>query len=79
MEPTIKAGSKVFVFQWAYAFREPKVGDIVIFRHRDEFWVKRIKKIEGSVVEVEGDNKGDSQKIGAIKKKDIIGKVLFIP
>jgi len=76
MEPTIKQGSRVLVWQWAYAFKEPKIGEIVIFRKEGEFWVKRIKEITGDRVEVEGDNKSDSKEAGLVNKKDIIGKVL---
>jgi len=72
MEPTIKVGKRVMVFQWAYLFREPKRGDIVIFKKGKEYWVKRIVKVLGSNIEVAGDNKADSFEVGAVDKKDVI-------
>ena len=76
MEPTIKMGKRVLVFQWAYLFREPKIGDIIVFKKGKEYWVKRIADLQGSKVEVKGDNRNDSFEVGLIKKKDIVGRVI---
>lgn len=77
MEPTIKMGVRVMVFQWAYLFKEPRVGDIIIFKKGSEYWVKRIKGIKDNQVEVKGDNKNDSLESGKVDKRDIIGRVII--
>lgn len=78
MEPTIKAGSRVLIWQWSYLFHEPKVSDIVIFKKGNEYWIKRIKVVGVDGFEVEGDNKDDSKACGLVSKKDIIGKVVGV-
>lgn len=78
MQPPIPDGSRVVVFRWAYAFSQPKVGDVVVFRgNDDETYVKRITAAaaKGEFV-VEGDNRGDSLKTPKITKGQIIGKVV---
>lgn len=77
MEPTLREGSKLLVGQWAYLFKEPKVGDIVLFKYQGRYFIKRIRATSGEEIEVEGDNKSDSLKIDAIRKKDLIGKVIY--
>src|SRR5690242_11881826 len=75
MEPIFRAGSRVMVFQWAYLFSQPKVGDVIIFKKGSEYWIKRIVSVDASI-RVAGDNKEDSLEAGRVYKKDIIGKVL---
>lgn len=82
MVPTLKPGKKVLVSKLPYFFRTPHIGDIVaIYDPRDKkILVKRIKKDSSGEFFVMGDNKKestDSRTFGWIKKKDIIGKVIF--
>lgn len=76
MEPTLKEGNQVLVNQWAYFFRKPKVGEVVVFKISREYWVKRIKRIDAKNLMVEGDNRLDSQRIGPINKKNLVGKLI---
>ena len=83
MYPTIAEGSVVFISFIKYLFLSPKVGDIVVVK-TDEFHdipiLKRISDIKDDEYYVLGDNLNDSfdsRKFGYIKKRHIIGKVLF--
>jgi len=77
MLPTLKPGQIVWVFTWAYILSNPKPNDIVVLKINDKEFIKRIYKVNRLEVEVTGDNKGDSLKLGQIPKKDILGKVLI--
>lgn len=79
MEPTIKTGSVIWVFRWAYFVKSPKLGDVVAFKRDDKIFVKRIVSRQNNGYLLEGDNKNDSldsRKFGMIKKNEIIGKVI---
>ena len=78
MQPGLNGGSRVVVFRWAYAFSQPKVGDVVVFRSNDsKSYVKRIAAaVNKKEFVVKGDNKSDSKKLPTIQKKAIIGKVV---
>jgi phage repressor protein C with HTH and peptisase S24 domain len=76
MEPSIKNGSLVLVWQW---IGKIEVGDAVLFKHNKEYWVKRVKSIKDEEVELVGDNLSDSfdsRKLGAINIGRIVGKVI---
>lgn len=80
MEPLLLEKSDVITFP--YFFSKPKIGDIVVFRHIVPPFVfcKKITKIVGEEIWVEGENKKksiDSRKFGFIKYKNIIGKVIL--
>ena len=80
MLPTLKEGQDILVFNWAYFFNKPKVGDIVVVKVNGKEMIKRIQKYDGRHIFVTGDNKNDSldsRKFGAIKKEQIIGKVIY--
>ena len=77
MQPSIKDGSRVVAFVWAYLFSRPKVGDIVVFRGNDnKEYVKRVVVANKNEFVVEGDNKEDSRKMPPIQKESMIGKVV---
>jgi len=66
----------------SYFFSQPKAGDVIVFRQLVPPFIlcKRIIKIVNDKIWVEGDNKKksiDSRNFGFIKRKDIIGKMLF--
>ncbi len=78
MQPRIREGGRVVVFNWAYAFSQPKVGDVVVFSGNDDKkYVKRIKTVADKKFLVEGDNKGDSRKLPPVSRKSIAGRVVF--
>lgn len=81
MLPTLKPGQDVLVFNWAYLFSKPKVGDIVIIRKNGKEMVKRIQKCHGRSVFVIGDNKKestDSRDFGLVLRSEIVGKVVYV-
>ena len=47
MEPAIPAQSTLLASSVPYIFKEPKVGDVVVFKSLGKIFVKRIKKKEG--------------------------------
>lgn len=80
MLPTLKMGQDVLVFNCAYIFSKPKVGDIVVVKVNGEEMVKRLHKVDDRTVNVKGDNEEDSldsKNFGSIKVSDIIGKVVW--
>ncbi len=79
MQPHIKQGERVAVYNWAYAFSQPKVGDVVVFRGSDgKEYLKRISAAAAAKGRffVDGDNKSDSKRLPPISRKAIIGKVV---
>lgn len=81
MSPTLKPGQDVLSVNW---FVNPKIGDVVVVKsdkgkvQRDI--VKRVVRIEGDKVFVEGDNKGkstDSRDFGPISKDQVVGKIVY--
>lgn len=79
MEPTILSGTILLVSSIPYLFKQPKLGDIVVFKVLEEKFVKRIKKNEGRRYFLAGDNTTDSldsRKLGWVRREDILGKVL---
>lgn len=80
MLPTFKPGNHVVTFNWA----KPKVGDVVVFfssslraKRNNLFYIKRIVIVNRQKIYVRGDNRVASKLMGAIKSKDIIGRVIF--
>ncbi len=81
MEPSILSGTTLLVSSIPYFFREPKIGDVVVFRVGEKTLVKRIKKKEGREYFLAGDNLNDSldsRKLGLVRRDDILGKVLWV-
>ena len=69
------------VITLSYFLLQPKIGDIIVFRHivPPFIFCKRITRIVNGKIWVEGENKKlsiDSRKFGFIEKKNIIGKVV---
>lgn len=50
MEPTIKSNSSCYAYRFAYAFSDPKQGDIVMYRLHDFSDVSRILAVPGDEV-----------------------------
>ncbi len=91
MTPTLYPGQDVLSVNW---FVNPKVGDIVVINSKQAFGseaqarrgtvnreiIKRIQKIDGDQVWLEGDNKQesiDSRDFGPINMDQIVGKVIY--
>ncbi len=82
MLPTLTEGQDVLSFNWAYLGRRPKVGEILVLNLNGRDLIKRVAKIEGEEIFVEGDNKGqstDSRDFGSVKLDQVIGKVVYGP
>lgn len=82
MEPTYKAGDRLWVSRLLNILFKPEAGDVVVLRDpRDgRLVLKRIMKIAPDGYFMKGDNENestDSRTFGLIKKENIIGKVLF--
>ena len=78
MQPNFHEGNRVVVFRWAYAFSQPRIGDVVVFSGNDsKGYVKRIVAVaNNSEFAVEGYNKSDSKKLPPISREAIVGKVV---
>lgn len=79
MLPTLKEGQEVLSFNW-WRLVGVKVGDMVVVKVNGKELVKRVQKVLDREVIVYGDNKKDSldsRKFGAIKKEQIMGKVIW--
>lgn len=79
MQPAIRDGSIVFVNAWAYLFKKPRIGDVVVFHYGHELWCKRVVaagKKENYFVQ--GDNLADSREVPTISGKQIIGKIFSL-
>ena len=80
MFPTLHPGQDVLSFNWAYLGRKPKVGDIVVVEVNGKEMVKRVQKVGGRRIFVEGDNKQestDSRYFGPVNMDQIVGKVVY--
>jgi len=85
MRPTLSPGDYVFVNRWAYLVREPKEGDIVVFRSPEAHGLLLIKRVVRVVdrerVFVLGDNPDrsrDSRHFGPVPRRAIVGRVWTI-
>lgn len=79
MMPGLKQNQIVIVSSIPYLFRKPKIGDIVVLKREERYIIKRIVKIAGNKIFVEGDNKKastDSRNFGWIERREIVGKVI---
>ncbi len=81
MLPMLRSGQDVLVWCWTLRFR---VRDVVAVKSSKikmpKEIIKRIKKISGDQVWIEGDNldeSTDSRQFGWVSKRDIIGKVIY--
>ena len=82
MRPALEPGDYVLVNRWAYKFRPPAKGDLVVVRDPEapqRFLVKRVSDVpDPTRIQVEGDNADrsrDSRAFGPIALREIVGKV----
>lgn len=79
MEPTVSPGDFVVIDKWYGGLRP---GEIVVLKHpkRKLYIVKRIKRVDGKKIFVEGDNKEksqDSRHFGAVSRDLVLGKMVL--
>ncbi|OGH10825.1 MAG: hypothetical protein A3B38_03945 [Candidatus Levybacteria bacterium RIFCSPLOWO2_01_FULL_36_13] len=80
MEPMLKEGDIVLASFVPYLFHKPNIGDIIVFKIKDKFFIKRIKEIKDNKYIVKGDNKKDSldsKQFGSIVQNQIIAEVIY--
>ncbi len=81
MRPTLEPGDFVLVNRWAYRFRVPKAGEVVVLRNPETsgFLIKRIANVpDHETVFVVGDNferSRDSRHFGPVLRTTVIGKI----
>lgn len=78
MMPYLTPGNRVIASSIPYYFSKPKVNDVVVFTKDGKMLIKRIVRISGGEFFVEGDNKKDSLKTEPIRRKQILGKVIYV-
>ena len=82
MFPTLKSGQDILCFNWAYLWKNPKIGDVVVINLKGKDMIKRVRQISSDRgIFVQGDNEKestDSRKFGVIDRSTIIGKVIFV-
>lgn len=76
MMPSFKPNDKVLASSIPYLFNSPKKGDIIVFKYKGKFLMKKISKVDGEGFMVEGENKSDSLNIGKIRREEILGKLI---
>jgi signal peptidase I len=82
MQPTLEPGDYVVVNRWAFRFRPPARGDVVVLEDPEvpsRFLVKRVSETTATgAIRLAGDNEPasrDSRAFGPVAMNRIIGKV----
>lgn len=78
MEPSFHSGDLILVNHLVYKWRQPKKGEVILFKRDNQFILKKVVEKEVGQVLVEGENKLDSREFGWVKKEEIVGKVLRV-
>lgn len=73
MVPSYASGDRVVTFNWS----KIGVGDVVAFKSKGKFYIKRVDRIAGGYYHVSGDNKAQSAKFDPVKDDEIVGKVVL--
>ncbi len=73
MEPAYLEGDHVLTFNWS-KIREH---DVIVFRSGRIYFLKRVIKIDDSFINVEGDSKKLSSKVGPVEISSVVGRVIF--
>jgi signal peptidase I len=81
LEPRYHEGDFVLVLKVPIWLRQPRHGDVVVFRHpRFGVLIKRVRRVSprGELyVTGERPSSNDSDAFGVVEAKDVIGKVVF--
>ncbi|MEK7094535.1 MAG: signal peptidase I [Patescibacteria group bacterium] len=81
MEPTFENREYLLIDEITYRFREPKRGEVVVFRHPQntvEFFIKRIIGLPGETVTIENGKvtvANDGRPDGVVLEESYIGQV----
>lgn len=78
MEPTLKPNQYILASYFPYLFSNPNKDEMVVFKDKENFIIKRIRKVNRKKYYVRGDNRLDSKEFGWIKREQILAKVIFI-
>lgn len=57
MQPTLQAGERLIVDQITYRLREPRRGDVIVFRYPSDprqYYIKRLVGLPGDVIRITG-------------------------
>ena len=71
MHPTLQSGKIV----WASPLVRPKLGSIVIAQHEGREIIKRIERIVGDTIHLQGDNHNDAHN-ARIDRRQLLGVVI---
>lgn len=93
MVPTLQSGDYLIIDEITYRFRQPEIGDVIVFHYPkdpSQFFIKRIKGLPGDTVNntilrsneyyVLGDNRlqsSDSRYWGPIEANLIVGRAVI--
>jgi len=76
MEPSFKGGDTLWLNRWSYLFSSPKLNDVVVIKHENVLFLKRVRRLQGNSYLLTGDNPFDSYNFQFIKRGQILGKVI---
>jgi len=73
MEPAFREFDRVLTYNWG----KLRKGSVVVFLWRSSYLIKRVARLNGDLIYVEGDNKAKSSELGPVKYSDIVGRVFL--
>jgi len=73
MEPSFREGERVLTFNW----NKPRLGNVIVFKQKGKFYIKRIELITVGKVTVLGDNKKLSSKSKPVDFRQVVGRVIL--
>jgi signal peptidase I len=79
MESTLLVGDRVLVNKVVYALRDPRRGEVVVFRGTDRWAPENVAEQPGGVWDRIGDTLGDLVGISRPGEKDFIKRVIGLP
>ncbi len=74
MNPQLSSGDRIIVLN----FIKPKEGKLVVAKHKGQFKIKRVHKIDGDKIFLKGDNEHPNKDV-SITKSEIVGRVFTLP
>lgn len=73
MLPLYRHGDRVLTWNWGQIRKD----DVVVFKSKEKYFIKRIDKFVDNYVYISGDNKKEDVEMGPVKKNQIVGKVIL--
>ncbi len=74
MNPQLSSGDRIIVLN----FIKPKEGKLVVAKHKGQFKIKRVHKIDGDKIFLKGDNEHPDKDV-SITKSELVGRVFTLP